>query len=131
MTCVHMCRVAYVSFHSFSGNAGQRSLAVLLSSWFILPSSSSNNSKRSFLLCAYGSLRESYRACVLDEVSPQSRKVLRRPSTDRRGYSISKRIIGRVFDRLLASLNPAALNAEGTPCQRNGSGIFSIVGSTG
>lgn len=45
--------------------------------------------------------------------------------------SISKRIMGRDFDRRNTSRNPAALNAEGTPCQRNGSGILSIEGSTG
>jgi hypothetical protein len=41
------------------------------------------------------------------------------------------RIMGRDFDLLSASANPAALKAEGVPCHKKGSGIFSMEGSTG
>src|SRR5262245_51394514 len=40
--CVHMCRVAYVSFHSSYGNAGQDSLVVFGTSSAAYPNSSSS-----------------------------------------------------------------------------------------
>ncbi len=43
----------------------------------------------------------------------------------------SKRMMGRVFDRRRTSVNPAARKADGTPVHTKGSGVFSIVGSTG